>query len=74
MFVAEHMAFSEDPISQAPISLCLSNQGRNSQLWSRATHNDGHKKTVAERMVFSQHPINPATISLYLSNQGRKSQ
>ena len=75
MFVAESMVFSKkDTISPALISLCLSNQGRTSQLWSRATHNDGHKKIVAERMVFSEEdPISPATISLFLSNQGRKS-
>ena len=43
--VAERMLFpEEDPISAATISLCLSNQGRKSQLWSRATHNDGQKK------------------------------
>ena len=76
MFVAEGMVFSEkDPISSATISLCLSNRGRISQLWSRATHNDGHKKNVAQRMVLSEEdPISPATISLFLSNQGRKSQ
>ena len=44
----------KDTISPALISLCLSNQGRTSQLWSRATHNDGHKKIEAERMVFSK--------------------
>ena len=45
MFVAERMAFSEeDPISPAPISLCLSNHGRTSQWWSRATRIVGPKK------------------------------
>ena len=40
MFVAERMVFSEEgPISPAPISLCLSNQGGKSQLWSRASNN-----------------------------------
>ena len=44
MFVAECMVFSEeDPISPATISLCLSNQGRESQLWSSATHNGPQK-------------------------------
>ena len=44
MFVAERMVFSEeDPISPATISLCLSNQARKSQLWSRATHNGSRK-------------------------------
>ena len=44
MFVAEIMAFSEeDPISPAPISLCLSNQGRKTQFWSSATHNGPRK-------------------------------
>ena len=42
--VAERMLFpEEDPISAATISLCLSNQGRKSQLWSRATHNGPRK-------------------------------
>ena len=46
MFVAERMVFSEeDPISPAPISLCLSNQGRKSQLYSRATRIIGPKKS-----------------------------
>ena len=45
MFVAERMDFSEeDPISPAPISLCLNNQARKSQLWSSATHNGPRKK------------------------------
>ena len=45
MFVAERMVFSEeDPISPATISLCLSNQERESQLWSSATHNGPRKK------------------------------
>ena len=40
MFVAERMVFSEeDPISPATITLCLSNQGRKSQLWSRVSNN-----------------------------------
>ena len=44
MFVAERMVFSEeDTISPATISLCLSNQGRKSQLWSRATPNGPRK-------------------------------
>ena len=45
MFVAESMVFSKkDPISPATILLCLSNQVRKSQLWSRATQN-GLKKS-----------------------------
>ena len=45
MFVAEIMPFSEeDPISPAPISLCLSNQDRKTQLWSSARHNGPRKK------------------------------
>ena len=44
MFVAERMAFpEEDPISPAPISLCVSNEAIKSQLWSRATHNGPRK-------------------------------
>ena len=44
MFVAERRVFSEeDTISPATISLCLSNQGRKSQLWSRATPNGPRK-------------------------------
>ena len=40
MFVAERKVFSEkDPISPATISPCLRNQGRKSQLWSRASNN-----------------------------------
>ena len=52
MFVAERMDFSEeDPISPATISHCLSNQGRESQLWSSATHNGSRKMgRVVEEM------------------------
>ena len=44
MFVAERKVFSEeDLISPAPITLCLSNQDRKSQLWSIGTHNGPRK-------------------------------
>ena len=40
MFAARSVVFSKkDQRSSATISLCLSNQGRKSQLRSRATHN-----------------------------------
>ena len=46
MFVAERMASKKKTQSVQQQYRCLRNQGRKTQLWSRATHNDGPKKSL----------------------------